>query len=269
MFKLIFMNKFIKYFRVWIKLTTVATQIAFTSRFGAMIFIFGKLLRFILFVLFLILLLEKTKTIAGYTLWQVILFYATFNLVDALPQFFLREVYRFRMYVVSGFFDYILIKPFSPLFRSLFGGSDILDLSILVLSVAFIFISFGNAAEVSLISILVYVLFIINAFVVSIAFHIFVLSVGILTTEVDNTVMLYRDLTLMGRVPIDVYREPISFIITFIVPVGLMTTFPVKAVLGLLSFNMIIFSFFLGLIFISLALIFWDYSVKRYTSASS
>ena len=124
-----------KYFWLWWSFTSITTQIAFQSRFGAIIFLIGKLLRFAFFLFFLILLVSKTKTIAGYSLWQVIFFFATFNLIDAIPQFLWREVYRFRTYVVRGFFDYIITKPISPLFRSLFGGSDILDLFILLISI--------------------------------------------------------------------------------------------------------------------------------------
>lgn len=114
-----------KYFKIWWLLTIRSSQVAFVSRFGAFIFTFGKIMRFAFFLFFLFLLTSKTKAIANYSLWQVIFFFSTFNLVDTLSQFFLREVYRFRTYVVGGYFDYILTKPLSSLFRCLFGGSDV------------------------------------------------------------------------------------------------------------------------------------------------
>lgn len=258
-----------RYFKIWLILTGAASQIAFQSRFGAGVFIIGKILRFLFFLLFLLLLSSKTNAIAGYSLWQIILFFITFNLIDTLAQFFLREVYRFRSYVVSGDFDYILTKPVSPLFRSLFGGSDILDLSIIFLSLAFIIFAAGKIGGISLLGVILYVVFILNAFLIALAFHIFVLAIGVLTTEVDNTIMLYRDITQMGRVPVDIYKEPLRGILTFVVPVGIMMTFPAKVLMGLLSLGTIVASVFIGILSVVLSLWFWRFSLKHYASASS
>jgi len=126
-----------RYFRVWLILSSASFQSFFVSKFGAALFLLGKILRFIFFALFLIYLLQKTKVLAGYDLWQVILFYLTFNFIDSLTQMLFREVYRFRQYIISGNFDLILIKPVNSLFRSLFGWTDLLDFITLV---PFIFI---------------------------------------------------------------------------------------------------------------------------------
>ena len=202
-------------------------------------------------------------------MWQILFFFATFNLIDTIPQFLWREVYRFRSYVVRGFFDYILTKPVSPLFRSLFGGSDILDLFILVISIIFVVYSAGQLGAVTLFGIVTYVLLIVNTLFISLAFHIFVLSIGILTSEVDNAIMLYRDLTQMGRVPVDIYQEPLRGFLTFAIPVGIMMTFPAQALMGLLSVQTMAMAFVFGVVFLVLSLLSWNYAIKQYASASS
>lgn len=263
------MKNFTKYFKIWLILTNTTAQIALISRFSAFIFILAKFLRFSFFILFIFIVISKTKTIAGYNFWQVIVFYATFNLLDTMTQFFLREVYRFRAYVLRGFFDYILVKPISPLFRSLFGGSDILDLPMLVLSFMLIVFAVTNTDSYSLEKILLYAFLIANGFIIALGFHILVLALGVITTEVDNSIMLYRDLTTMGRLPVDVYKEPIRGIVTFVIPIGIMMTFPVKALLGLLSVVPIIISFLIGVIFLFLSFKLWRFSLKHYSSISS
>lgn len=258
-----------RYFTIWKKLTNLTAQIAFQSRFGAVTFLIGKLLRFLFFLFFLLLLLSKSQSIAGYTVWQIIFFYATYNLIDTLPQFFLREVYRFRMYVVNGYFDYILTKPLSPLFRSLFGGSDTLDIFMLVIALGFIMYSGVHVGMFITSGTILYILFIANSFIIALAFHIFVLGVGIMTTEVDNTIMLYRDVTQMGRFPVDIYVEPLRSLLTFAIPVGIMMTFPVKALMGLLSMQAVFLAFIIGGTMLLLSLYFWNYALKHYASASS
>jgi len=217
------MNKIIRYIKIWWKLTLGTSQIAFQSRFGALLFLLGKLLRYVFFLFFLVVLVNKTKYIAGYSFWEIVLFYATFNLLDILPQFFFRNVYRFRQQILNGYFDNVLLKPLPSLFHPLFGGSDILDLLIVALSIAFICYASMHIQNVTPLHILIYILLILNGFLISLGFHVFVLGAGILSTAVDNTVMLYRDLTQMGRLPIEVYQEPLRGLMTFVIPVGILT----------------------------------------------
>lgn len=258
-----------KYLKLWLKYTMVATQIALQSRFGALLFLIGKTIRFVVFFYFIYLIVSKTNTLAGYTLWQVIFFYATFNLIDSIPNLLLREVYRFRSYVIKGSLDYILTKPQSALFRSLFGGTDILDLPILLITIGLLIYSSQFIGPINLINGILFLVLLVNALILAFVFHILVLCLGILTTEVDNSIMLYRDLSKMGQIPVDVYRFPISFVITFVIPIGIMMSFPVKALLGVLSYQFIIYSIIFSLVFLYLSLKFWGYALNKYQSASS
>lgn len=246
-----------------------STQIALSSRFSASVFLIGKLFRFAFFLFFIVILTSETNTIAGYSFWQVVFFFATFNLIDTAAQLFMREVYRFRTYVVSGEFDYFLSKPLSPLFRTLFGGSDILDLPILFLSIVFVVVAAVQMEAVSFAGVLLYLALMANAFLIAFAFHIMVVALGVLTTEIDNALWMYRDLTAMGRLPIDIYREPLRGILTFVIPVGIMITFPSKALMGLLSIQSVAIALSIGVVLLYVSYKFWQYAIKHYSSASS
>ncbi len=258
-----------KYFNLWLNMSLLQSQIALRSTFGASLFFIAKLLRFFLFIVFLVLIEQNVKTIAGYSLWQMILFYATFNLIDTIPQALFREVYRFRQYIVEGNFDYILTRPISPLFRSLLGGSDILDAPIVILSLFLVILSVINIGNITTPEILLFSVLTINGLAIALAFHIFTLCMGILTTSVDHTIMVYRDLTQLGRFPVDIYLQPIRGILTFVVPIGIMMTFPPLALMNLLKPELIIISFIFSFGFLFASLKFWQYSITKYQSASS
>lgn len=260
---------FKKYFKIWQLLTLASFSISLISRFGAIFFFTGKILRFVFFLLFLFLLLGKTKTFAGYNFWQSVFFFLTFNLIDLTAQFFLREVYRFRSLVVSGNFDLVLIKPVNPLFRVLVGGADILDLFTIPPLLFFLIFAATKMGGITFLGAVLYFFLYLNAMLIAAALHTVVASIGVLTTEVDNTIMLYRDLSGMARIPVDVYRQPLQAFLTFAVPVGVMITFPAKALMGLLSPGWIAFSFSLGIFSFWLSLRFWHFSLRRYSSASS
>lgn len=263
-----FMKKIKRYFKVWWLMSRNAFMGWITHRIGATTFIIGKLIRFGFFLIFLVFILKGSKTIAGYNLNQAVFFFLTFNLIDVFAQFLFREVYRFRPLVISGALDLVLVKPISALFRSLMGGADLLDLMTippLIIAVIIIGKSFGPTP----LQIISYILLIVNGLVIAAAFHIAVLSLAIITLEIDHTIMIYRDLTSLGRFPIDIYKEPIKGILTYLIPVGIMISFPAKVLMGVLSIGGVLWSIAMGAVLLTISISFWNFALKKYTSASS
>lgn len=241
------------------------------ARVGIVFFLAGKLFRFLFLLLFIVLLFGKTKIISGYSLNQALVFYLTFNVVDSLTQILFREVYRFRPLVVSGAFDMILLKPMHPFTKILFGGIDYMDILFVIpyfCLVIFFFLKSVTATSSFLLlpSIFLYLLFLLNSLVLASAFHIIVLALGIITTEVDHTIMIYRDLSGLGRFPMEIYKEPIRSLFTFVIPVGIMMSFPSKALFGLLSGQFIWYAFGISLGGLIISLFFWNIALKRYQS---
>lgn len=263
------MKTLAKYFHLWSKLTINSFLVSFTSRFNASIFLLSKALRFALTLGFLLVLFTQTKTLANYDALQFTFFFLTFTVVDTVTQLFFREVYRFRPMVVSGDFDLVLVKPMNPLFRALAGGADPFDLFMMVPYLSMLVYVAGRLGPVNFLNIILYILLLANGLLIATGFHILVLALAILTTEIDHAVMIYRDLTGMGRVPVDIYREPMRTILTFVIPVGLMMTFPAKAFMGILSPMFILVSLVLGVLFFFLCIRVWKVALTRYTSASS
>lgn len=258
-----------RYIRAWWLLSTNSFQTALENRWAAAILILGKVIRFAFFFFMLLIVLQKTRALQGYNTGQIIFFFLTFNLIDIAAQFLYREVYRFRPLIVSGDFDLVLAKPIHPLLRVLLGGADPLDLVTLV-PLALLIIYFGQSlGPLTPMQIASYLFLIINALLIATAFHIAVLAFGIVTTSVDHTIMIYRDLTNMGRIPIDFYNQFIRALLTFVIPVGVMMTVPAKALMGLLAPEIALFSFGVGILSLYLALAFWNWSLSRYSSASS
>lgn len=258
-----------KSLKVWVKYTNNSFQNILASRVSMIFLLFGKILRVLLFLVFLVFLFKGAKGLGTYTREQVIFFYLSYNLIDALGQFFFREVYRFRGLIVSGDFDLVLVKPINPLIRVLLGGADAMDLIMLFLlsslTVAFCFQNFS----INFWQLILFLVLIINSLILSAAFHIVVLGIGIVTTSVDHLVLIYRDLTSMLRIPVDLYVDPIRFILTFLIPVGMMITFPSKALLGLLSGEFLLIALIFGIGSLFLAMRFWKLCLNKYSSASS
>lgn len=258
-----------KYIKVWWIFAFNSFQSQLLTRWAVALFTFGKLLRFMIFMVFILVLLNKTNALAGYNLNQVVFFYLSFNLVDSLVQAVFREVYRFRPTIVNGTFDFYLIKPFNPLFRALATGPDLIDLILLIPLIGAIIYFMGRLNITDPGSLGIYILLLCLAFIVALSFHILVLSLAILTTEIDHAILVYRDITGMGRFPIDIYKEPLRGLLTFVIPVGIMMSFPVKGLIGLLSPALILYSIIFAIAFLYISLRVWDIALKHYSSASS
>ena len=259
-----------RYLRVWLRLAHISFSEQITTRFSSILFLFSKTLRFVFFLLFIFSLTARIGGLAGYNRDQIIIFFLVFNFVDIATQLFFRGVYFFRQKVVNGEFDFYLVKPMSPLFRIMAGYTDFMDLitlfALIIYGVKFIAVSGIVLVPTTVFLALLTIIF---SFLISFSIHVWVVAIGILTTEVDNAIMVYRDLTSMARFPVDVYSAPVRIFLTYIIPVAFIMTVPAQALLGLLSPLSIFIS--LLIVFCSLFSAFrlWRYALSQYSSVSS
>jgi len=256
--------------KIWFLLTKTAAQSQLTTLQAGIFFLLGKVVRFLLFFIFLFSVLSSSDQIVGFNREQVIFFFLVFNLIDVITQFLFRGAYVFRPLVVRGEFDFDLLKPYPSFFRPIFGQTDILDFITLIPLTIFIFwYIFVHQLFASPVHLFYFLIFCLNAVIVSFAFHLFVCAVGVITTEVDHLIWIYRDVTNMARFPTDIYGRGIRLILTFTIPVVILFTVPTKALLGFLSWQWAAFSLIIGASFLWSSLRFWKYALTKYSSASS
>ena len=210
--------------------------------------------------------LGKKGQIAGFNLNQMITFFLIFNLLDILGQLFFRGIYFFRRKVVSGQLDLVLIKPINPLFQSLTARTDFLDLPLLLI---IIWMLIRVDINITLPGLFLFFLLFCCGFLVIADIHILVASIGVITTEVDHAIWIYRDLSRLARIPVDIYVGLFRAFLTFIIPIALIFTFPAKALMGILSWQWIIYSLCVSVVLFFVSLRFWRFALTKYSSASS
>jgi ABC-2 type transport system permease protein len=264
-----------KYLRIWKRLAVMSFMVqveSFISSFG---YLLGKLVRIGFFLFFLFSIFKHTDALVGYTLPEVALFFLTFNIVDIVAQLFFRGIYGIRSMIREGDFDYFLIQPANVLFRVAFQTVDFLDvITILPVLAVTLYVmrhiagAAGQPAAPTLRWFL-YGLLALNGLVIAFAIHIVVAALAVLTQEMENTIWIYRDLMTLGRFPSDIYDSPMRAILTFVVPVAVMVSFPAKAFLGKLAAGWLLQAFFMSMTSLAFSLWFWRFATRRYTSVSS
>jgi len=204
--------------------------------------------------------------LVGYTLAETLLFFLTFSLIDGIAQLLFREVYRFRPLVTEGTLDLVLTKPYHPFLQILVGGIDVLDVIMVIIYGVFASYFLSQIGGIASMSFVVYILLVVNALIIAAAAHICILALGLISSEIDNSLSLFRDVTRLGSLPIDIYSEPVRTVLNTVVPVGVMMSFPVKGYLGLLSVQSLVYSFLLGALLLWVSLFMWKSALKSYQS---
>lgn len=260
------MKRFKIYFKIWLTTSRLSLESVFENRLGVILFTLGKIIRFTFFIFFLFIIHRQVAVVSGYTLPQMISFFLIFNILDLFGQLFFRGIYFFREQIISGEFDFKLIKPISPLFQSLTRHTDILDLPLLLIALGYLLTQIGT---ISFIQMLAFALTLANGLIIITAIHIAVAALGIITTEIDHTIMIYRDISQMARVPIDLYTDSVRSVLTFVIPVAIAYTLPAKSLMGLASGLLIVQSVVIALLSLVASLWLWNFALTKYSSASS
>jgi len=255
-----------KYFKYWLKNSFLSLQSDLATRTATIFFIFGKILRFYFFLIFLFVILGRQGGFRNYSSSDLLTFFLVFNLFDIVGQVLFRGIYWFREKIITGSFDLILIKPINPIFAALTDKTDFLDLPLLVI------IFYLLVKQSLLIPAANYWLFLLVSFAglgLVTSIHIFVACLGILTTEVDHAIWIYRDLSSMARFPVDIYAPILRYFLIFVIPIGVIYTFPTQAFMGILSTQLVVYSVLISVVIFWLSLKLWDYCLKKYSGASS
>jgi ABC-2 type transport system permease protein len=170
----------------------------------------------------------------------------------------------------QGTLDFVLIKPADAQFlvsTARFEVWKFLDVlaALVIFTVAFHLMGrapspFAVALSLALLGGAVLVLYSAWIMVVAAAFWVI---------RLDNLAYLFDSLFDFARWPVSIFKGVFRVIFTFVIPLGVMTTYPAEALLGVLSLRAAALSLAGSLAFAAVARGLWTRAIARYTSASS
>jgi ABC-2 type transport system permease protein len=112
-------------------------------------------------------------------------------------------------------------------------------------------------------------LLLVCATIVLYSVWILVVAAAFWVVRLDNLAYLFGSIFDFARWPVTIFRGGWRVAFTFVIPLGLMTTYPAEALLGTLSARTAALSVVGSLIFATVARAVWKRAIARYTSASS
>ncbi len=259
-----------KYFRVWKQLANLSISSYFSNRIEYGTYFIGKVIRFGFFWLMVVSIFSHTESVSGYSKYQTILFLLTAFFIDSLSQAFLRGAYDFRNDVKKGTADYLLVKPISPLFVVMLRLTDIIDIAavtLLLIPIVIIFFKIGIA--INYFNIILYALFVLLGLVVVAAIHIMSVALTVWTMESESFIWVYRSSMFAALFPPEIFSGTVQIIFTFILPIIVIVSLPVKVALGLANFQGVAAGLAVAFVIFTGSLLLWRAALKHYSSASS
>jgi len=213
----------------------------------------------------------NVRQVAGWDLDRMFLVVGTYVIVEHVTSvLFQPNMAKLSELVNRGELDFVLMKPISSQFLVSARYIDFKDLPGVVVGLAYVLVGVQRLAlrpgplEVGL-----YVLLVVCATLAVYALWFITVTFSLWTGRVNNIAYLIIPVTDLARVPTDVFRGLARPLLTFAIPVALIATLPAKALLGVLEPGMAPYQVGLTGALLWASHRFWNYSLKRYSSASS
>jgi len=250
-----------------------AVQQEMASRANFLINLLNTALNLIAGIAGIAILFSQVETIQGWTFSQALALLGTYLLVSALQNVCIGPSMDSLggLYgdVLSGRFDFTLLKPVHTQFLVSFRNwrpwafSDLI-LSLVVLGVALV--KLGE--QLSLLSVVTFVVALGVSITIVYAI-LLLLASGIFWYQGVPLLWIFGYLMQMGRYPVEIYPGWLRLVLTWIVPIGFITTVPAGALAGQVPTATLLSGIALAVGLLVLASVLFRGSLRRYVGASS
>jgi ABC-2 type transport system permease protein len=214
---------------------------------------------------------SNTTTLGGWGPGELIALLGVFRLVNTFMSVIVwPNTEKFNQAVRDGSMDYTLLQPVDSMFITSISRITIWRLWDLAL--AFVLIGFGIhlAGDITTaFSILTFLLLTVSGTVVIYSLWIVLIAFTFWFTKFDNNVTILQAMMDAGRYPVTIYPFWLQLIVTYVIPIAVATTIPLRGLRGELAPQEVLL--FVGISAASfwVATRVWKAGVKRYSSASS
>lgn len=216
-------------------------------------------------------LFSQTSTIAGWNKHEAFLLYGLFVFINELwYALFFINITNIPRYVQYGQFDYLILLPVSLQF--LVSLKEVLSFALpnaffAIFIIVGQYVALGQSIGAG--SLLVAVLLIINGLFILYSIMLLIATLSFWFVRLHAIWEVYQTITEGARYPVDLFKDPLHFIFVYVIPLAIIFTFPAQFLVKGLSWQLVVFSFMVGIGSFVVARKFFYYGIKHYDSASS
>lgn len=250
---------------------SLQTEAAYRSNFW--IHIFHALLNLGIGILGVIILFRNIPALNGWNYSAMIALLGVYQILGAIRNLCfgpsLEALAGMGREIWNGEFDFILLRPLQPQFLSAFRRWNPFAIFDLLLGAGVLtWAACLSGKEIPILQWVGFFLALAAAGVTLYAVLIIFTALVFWSPDFMFT-WLFDSLFQTARFPVQIYPAGLRFILTWIIPVGLMTTIPAQAFSGQLSLGTLLTALAAAAILLILASWLFRLGIRRYSSASS
>lgn len=204
--------------------------------------------------------------IGGWPAAHVYVLLSVFTMLDAfIWDWIYHNMDEYRRLVVTGEFTFVLLKPVSPEFLLLLQQNAYNNVTRFILGFAtLLYWVHKLQLTITYVTLGLFVLLFMTSilFVASIWFMLATLTLWL--ERIDNINEIVPNLRQLWQVPGSVYQGVVSSLFTYVIPIALVVTLPSQAILGVASFQLILFYVGLTAFLAVLSQRFFRYSLTKF-----
>jgi ABC-2 type transport system permease protein len=236
------------------------------------LWIIVEMLWFALQLVFMAVIYRHTERIGSWTQWEVVFLVGANHFIQQLfTALFMTNCVKLSDQVRTGDLDFMLLMPINARFLLSLRHVDF-GAFVNAASAVAVMIYAGRQLELSpsLTEVTGFVLLLLVGLTVHYSVMYILACVSFWTVRAQGIVWGYYNLFQLARLPDEAFRGAFRAVFTFVIPVLLVTNVPVKTLIEKLRSPMEIFWLLLmSLVVFWISEVFWRWSVRRYSSASS
>lgn len=202
---------------------------------------------------------------------EVLMVAALFTLFNGLMDALWRpNVKAVISQVHTGSFDFVLTKPVNAQFMASLRniviwrfGDVLVGIGLIIYALSLLRITPG------LTQIGAFIIMLVAGCIIVYSVWIMMVSLAFWFVKIENITEVFSAFYEAGRYPVTIYPGIVRGILTFVVPIAFVTTFPVSALLGKLDWSIMGIGIFLAIAFFLVSNRVWTFALAHYTSASS
>lgn len=231
--------------------------------------VLGKILRIVLFIAFADAIFRNVPGIASWTRERIPFLILTLFVLEFLIGIGFHRNLLFFLYdlIHKGEYDFVLIRPVSPLFLTSFRVIDFFDviplLGIITMVAWYIII-----AHTSVLIVLGYVVLLVAAYFVLFACALILSAINFRTLIPTGIGRLYDSIGRLNRFPLDVLPKFWRVVLFYVVPVAVAGNIPAKFLIGTWSWWQLLYILAFAALIFAIAVKFWYHALRHYSSVA-
>ncbi|HEV8638088.1 MAG TPA: ABC-2 family transporter protein [Chloroflexota bacterium] len=212
----------------------------------------------------------QTASLAGWSAGEAVVLFGTFHVLSGLRAAFVEPNVRwFRAQVAEGKLDDVLLKPVPSILLATLGTCAPIALVPALVGLGVVGLGLRELGRApSPLAVLGWLALVTDAAVVTWATRVLLASLTFWAPDGTRDV-LYDALWQLGRYPVEIHRQPLRFVVTYVLPVAFVATLPAAALTREVSPLTLALGVAAAAVMAAAANLVWRAGLRRYTSATS